>query len=195
MWFENIFPLYIAGHAVGRMLPVVFTMYTELLVSILTAVGVFFIAAIFKKKYVEREKQVVAINNVLDALGIGVFTAAGCAAYIPLGPLVAITMGMLTSIGGSITRDIILRDFPAVFRKHIYALAVLAGSAVYYLIAVVIVPGEESTGLVATLACAAVIFTIRMLATTLKWNMPRAIDFSKIREESESEREEDFIVK
>ncbi len=185
----------IAGPAVGRMLPSVFTMYVELAVSVLTAMGVFFIAAIFKKKYVEREERVVAINNVLDALGIGVFTAAGCAAYISLGPLVAITMGMLTSIGGSITRDVILRDVPSVLRKHIYALATIAGAAVYYLIAIFIIPGAEYTDVVATVVCTAVIFTIRMCATVFKWNMPKAIDFSKIREDAEGEKREDPAVK
>lgn len=185
----------IAGHAIGLMLPVVFTMYIELAVSVATAIGVFIIAAIFKKRYVERERQVVAINNVLDALGIGVFTAAGCAAYIPLGPLVAITMGMLTSIGGSITRDVILRDIPSVLRKHIYALATLAGAAVYYVIAVLVIPGAEYTDVVATVACAVVIFTVRMCATTFKWNMPRAIDFSKIREDSEQDKEDSLITK
>ena len=104
-------------------------------------------------------------------------------------------MGMLTSIGGSITRDVILRDIPSVLRKHIYALATLAGAAVYYLIAVLIIPGAEYTDLVATLACAAVIFAIRMCATTFKWNMPKAIDFSKIREETESEASEDLVTK
>ena len=185
----------IGGGAIERDLPLVFTMHTELIVSVLTATLVFILAALLKRKYVENEERVVAINNVLDALGIGVFTAAGCAAYIPLGPLVALFMGMITSIGGSITRDVILRDIPSVLRKHIYALAVLAGAAAYYLIAVLIMPGQESTRVVATLACTVVIFTIRMLATTFKWNIPKAIDFSKIREASESEEDKDLITK
>ena len=185
----------IAGQAIGIEIPVFFTMHLEIAISVATAMAVFFIAAIFKRKYVEKEKAVVQINNVLDALGIGVFSAAGCASYIPLGPLVAIIMGMLTSIGGSITRDIILRDIPSILRKHIYALAVLAGSATYYLMSQLVIPDAEYTGVVSTVACTIVIFTIRMCATTFKWNMPRAIDFSKIREESESEREEDLMTK
>lgn len=185
----------IAGQSIGRTLPIVFTLYTELIISVITATAVFFIAAIFKKKYVEREEQVVAINNVLDALGIGVFTALGCASYLPQGPLVAITMGMLTSIGGSITRDVILRDVPSVLRKHIYALATVAGAGVYYLTVVFIIPGAEYTEVVATVACAVVIFTIRMCATAFKWNMPKAIDFSKMRAESEACEENDLIVK
>lgn len=185
----------IAGHAIGRMLPIVFTLYIELAISVGTAIAVFIIASVFKRHYVKHEERVVAINNVLDALGIGVFTALGCSAYIPLGPLVAIIMGMITSIGGSITRDVILRDIPSILRKHIYALATLAGAAVYYLVAVVIIPGAAYTDVVATVICAAVIFVIRMCATAFKWNMPRAIDFSKIRAESEASEEEELARK
>ena len=94
-------------------------------------------------------------------------------------------MGMLSSIGGSITRDIMLNDIPFVLRKRIYALAVLAGSSLYYLVAKVIIPNHQSTDVIATVACIALIFTIRMCATAFKWNMPKAIIFSELKESEE----------
>lgn len=173
----------VAGQAIGLDLPVFFTMHLEIAISIVTAVLVFFIARILQKKYVAEEKLVCDINNVLDALGIGVFSAAGTAAYLSTGPLVAIIMGMLSSVGGSLTRDIMLRDIPFILCKRIYALACLIGSAVYYAIAVYVIPGAEYTNVVATVACAMVIFTIRMCATLFKWDMPKAINFSRLRDE------------
>ncbi len=186
----------IAGQAIGRELPVLFTdLGLEIIVSILTALVVFFLAFIFKKHYVREEEFVNKINNVLDALGIGVFSAAGTGDYLVAGPLVAITMGMISSVGGSLTRDIMLRDVPFILRKRIYALATLLGSGVYYLIAAVIMPGEESSSVVATIACTVVIFTIRMCATAFKWNMPKAIKFSELRTDEPVVQSEKLEIK
>ena len=187
----------LAGQAIGRELPLFFTnMNTEIIVCICTATLMFLLAFIFKKKYVEEEATVDKINNFLDALGLGVFAAAGSGAYLEIGFLVSVTMGMISSVGGSITRDVILRDIPFVLRKHIYALAALAGSAVYYITAKYIVPDADykSRDVIATIACVGVIFAIRMLATAFKWNMPKAIDFEKMRAESiENDAEKDVV--
>ena len=76
----------IAGQGIGLELPAVFTsLKMEIIVCILTALAVFFIAMILKEKYVKEEAFVEKINNVLDALGIGVFSAAGTAMYIEFG--------------------------------------------------------------------------------------------------------------
>ena len=191
----------IAGQSIGRELPVVLTsMNTEIIVSISTATLIFLLAYIFKRKYVEEEKFVDQINNVLDAFGIGVFSAAGTAAYMALdvySPLVPMVLGMISSIGGSITRDVILGKIPVILCKRIYALATLAGSAVYYITAKFIVVGQDYCDVVSTVACIIVIVAIRMCATVFEWNMPKAIDFAKIRSESEENESEiaDFSLK
>ena len=184
----------IAGESIERHLPLFFSMHTEIIVCIFTATLMFLLAAIFKRKYVEEEQTVDKINNVLDALGIGVFSAAGTAAYLNISPLVAILMGMISSIGGSITRDVIIGDIPQILRKRIYALATLAGSAAYYVTAKFIIPGTEYCDVVSTVVCVVLIFSIRMLATAFKWNMPKAIDFSKIKAESEQAENEQIPV-
>lgn len=186
----------IAGQTIGRELPLVLTsMNLELIVCILTALTVFIIAKIFKRKYVEEEDRVNKINNILDALGIGVFTAAGTEAYMELGPLVAIVMGVISSVGGSMTRDVILRQVPYVLKKRIYVVALIAGAVVYYVTANYIMPGVPATNFVATIACSVVIFSIRMLATHYKWNMPVAIRFEELRSESEEKNEQTQIHK
>ena len=153
-----------------------------IIISVVTAIAVFFIAMIFKKQYVKEEKTVVAINNILDAIGIGVFSAIGTGNYLTAGPFVAITMGMISSIGGGLMRDVILRDIPFVLRKYVYALATIFGSVVYYLIAAVFMPNSELGKTIAIVSCTISIFTIRVLATYFRWNMPKAIDFAKIKE-------------
>ena len=71
----------IAGQAIGRTIPAFFTdMNADIVICIVTTLAVFVIAALFKKKYIEKEAAVDRINNVLDALGIGVFAAAGTGA-------------------------------------------------------------------------------------------------------------------
>lgn len=181
----------IAGQAIGRPLPVVLTdMNLELIVCIFTALAVFFLAKIFQRKYVEEEEAVNRINNILDALGIGVFTAAGTEAYLVLGPLVAIVMGVISSVGGSMTRDVILGHIPQVLRKRIYVLALLAGSVSYYVTSQYVIPDSDARSVIATVVCVVIVFAIRMCATYFKWNMPKAIDFAKLRAESEEGREE-----
>lgn len=170
-----------AGHKIGRMLPAFFeTLKTEIIVCILTAFAVFLLAFFLKERYVREEEKVGKINNVLDALGLGVFAAVGTHAYVELGPFVAITMGFISSVGGSLIRDVILRDIPLILRKRVYAVACILGSSVYYLIFAVFMKGMASAEVVATLSCVAVIFAIRMCATIFRWNMPRAIDFAQI---------------
>ncbi len=161
-------------------LPAFFTMRVEIIACVLTALVVFFIAFLFKKKYVEEEKTVYAINNILDALGLGLFVSAGCQMYISRGIFVASVAGLLSAVGGSLTRDIMLRDIPFILRKRIYAFAAILGAVVHYLISWVLMKSSNSAEFVATIACVGVIFTIRMCATVFKWNLPKAIIFSEV---------------
>ena len=180
------------GQAIGLTVPAFFTnLWADgsVILSILTAVVIFILATIFKRLYVREEEHVNKINNVLDALGIGVFSGLGCASYITAGPVVAITMGLITSIGGGLLRDMMLNDVPFVLRKRIYALACLAGASVYYLLAGVILEGKSYGHLTAMVVCITVTFTIRMCATAFKWNMPRAINFEKLRSEEQAAAE------
>ena len=170
----------IAGESIGKVLPAVFTeLQLEIVICILTALAVFFIAMATKEKYIKEETTVEKINNVLDALGIGVFSVMGTSAYIELGFFISIFMGLLTSVGGSITRDVILGTIPTVLRKRIYAIACLIGSSSYYLIVTYFMKGMPTANIVATIACISIIFIIRMCATVFLWNLPVAIKFTK----------------
>lgn len=177
------------GTSIGRERPWLFlgsdTASLYMILTVATALAVFLIALLFKKHYAREERAVVAINNVLDAFGIGVFAAIGTEACLELGAFVAITMGMVTCVGGGLMRDVILGDIPFILRKYVYAVATIIGSAVYYIVAVVFMPGNEAATVVATVSCTLVVFVIRMLATAFKLNLPKAIRFSELKEELE----------
>ena len=176
----------LAGSAIGLDRPWFFSgasdANTYIVIATATSVVVFLLAAAFKRAYVKEHRLVLSINNILDAIGIGVFSAIGTANYVEAGPLVAIAMGMISAVGGGLTRDVILNDIPFVLRKYIYAVPTIIGSAIYYVVLVHIFPGTDYAKTVATIACILCIFIIRMLATYFKWNMPKAIDFGKMRE-------------
>ena len=164
----------------GDGFPVFFSMHLEIAICVASSLVIFLAAAIFKHEYVAEEETVNKINNVLDALGIGVFSAAGTAMFISHGPLVAIFAGTVTSVGGGLLRDIMLRDVPFILRKRVYAVAVMVGSAFYYVFERYVFVGVEGSDVFSTLICLGVVFVIRMCATRFKWNMPKAIKFSEM---------------
>jgi uncharacterized membrane protein YeiH len=69
---------------------------------------------------------------LLDAVGLALFAVIGAQKAIERGinPLMASLMGMLTGIGGGMTRDILAGDTPFVLKSDLYAVAALAGGAI-----------------------------------------------------------------
>lgn len=156
-------------------------LWPDVTVCLITALAVFIAAKILKKKYVENEETVNNVNNVLDAIGLGIFASGGTEICISFGisPFASIVMGMLSAVGGGMLRDIILRDIPFILRKRVYAVAALGGSGVYYLTSLIL-KNSASREVISSLTCLAFIFVIRMCATHFKWKLPKAIIFSEI---------------
>lgn len=153
--------------------PVMFLNYIYCIFAIVSAVTTFFMAKIFKTKfniiYINR------FNNIFDALGLGVFTIVGINTAIFQGyvhnPYFVIFLGMTTGCGGSILRDIIIREVPMIFSKQIYAVASILGGIVYYLMYIIMDLNE-----VVSVVCGITsVFVIRILASIYKWNLPKAI--------------------
>lgn len=161
-------------------------LWPDVAICIITALVVFIAAKVLKKKYVENEEMVNNVNNVLDAVGLGIFASCGTEICISLGiaPFASIVMGMLSAVGGGMLRDVLLRDIPFILRKRVYAVAALGGSGVYYLSSTLL-SGSNSREVVSTLLCLAFIFVIRMCATHFKWTLPKAIIFSEIENTAE----------
>lgn len=162
----------------GKLPPTLFTdrFYLVLAgVSVLTALVVFTVARVFQQKFVEREKLIDRITNVFDAVAIGVFATTGAKTVMdftgtPENAFLVLTLGSLTAVGGSIIRDVLIREVPFVLKKRIYVLAVLAGAGLYYLL--VRLGAAEIPALVAGTLLT---FGLRMMATIFRWNLPRAL--------------------
>ena len=179
---------------IGRNPPAFFRELTSQ-VAIGTAVAllVFILARVFKRQYVKREQQVLDVNNYIDALAIGIYSVSGvqiCLDFFAAkgqsaGFLLCAVLGMLTAVGGGLVRDIILRDIPFILRKRVYALAALTGASLYYLLVAVLFPNDKVLEIVSQLVCITLVFVIRVLATKLKWNLPKAIKFAEMADEKD----------
>ena len=177
-------------------------------VAIGTAVAliVFILASLFKKQYASRTKLVRDVNNYIDALAIGIFSVSGVRTCLDFfasngedaGFLLCAVLGMMSAVGGGMIRDLILRDIPFILRKRVYALAALFGASLYYVMVVMIKPGDKVFEVVSQIFCIIVVVVIRVLATKLKWNLPKAINFSEMREteaDKKAENEPQIMVK
>lgn len=75
--------------------------------------------------------------RIADALGLGLFVVAGTQLALNAGTHggIAVMMGVTTGIAGGIIRDVLCNEVPLVLQQEIYALAALAGSLAYVLLA------------------------------------------------------------
>ena len=157
------------GHFPTRM----FNNHHYLLLSAVCALLVFVIARTFKEKYVMREHAIEQINNVFDAIGLGVFAVSGAGIGMEAGfsdNLFLITfLGMTTAIGGGMLRDVLLQEMPFVLKKRVYAVAAIAGALTFALLS----RSGFSLAFAYGSGCA-VTTTLRILAMIFKWNLPKA---------------------
>ena len=135
---------------------------------------VFVVALLLQEKYTKEEALIDRINNIVDALGLGAFAVGGAAVARAVGfdgnAVMVIFAGSITSVGGGVLRDIILREIPSVLHKRVYVVAALGGSALYFLLL------QWGAGEVwSSVAGVSVVFILRMLATIFHWNFPKAI--------------------
>ena len=115
------------------------------------------------------------VFSVCDAIGLGVFAVIGTQTAMQAGYsdnlFLCLFMGTITGVGGGVLRDMMSQAIPAIFVKHIYALAATAGSGLYYVL-ISINASEVPSAIIA------IVFTvtIRVLARYYKWNLPRIND-------------------
>ena len=146
-----------------------------MLLACLCAIIVFAIARTFKERYVARERMIEQINNVFDAIGLGVFAVSGARIGMEAGfadnMFLTTFLGTTTAIGGGMIRDVLLREMPFVLKKRVYAVAAILGALGYALLL------RVGLGEVAAYGLGMLITTaVRMLATVFKWNLPKALE-------------------
>lgn len=159
---------------IGHFPPRMFTNFHYVLLSCICAVTVFIIARIFKERYIERERLIEQVNNVFDAIGLGIFAVSGARIGMEAGfadnIFLTTFLGATTAIGGGMLRDVLLQEMPFVLKKRVYAVAAIVGALGY---ALLMRMGMNSVmayalGMMATTA-------VRILATVFRWNLPKAI--------------------
>ena len=114
--------------------------------------------------------RIVKVVLVLDALGLGLFSASGASVANQLGchPFVSVLMGVTTGVFGGVLRDIICNEIPHVFtRTELYATCAFMGACSYLFI--FFTTGNE---VLAVITCIAVTFILRMLALRYKIKLP-----------------------
>jgi len=109
---------------------------------------------------------------VLDAIGLVVFTIAGCDVAWQMNeslPIVIVS-GMITGCAGGVLRDILCNDVPLLFRAELYA-SVSVVTGLFYATAFGLKLNDELwTALTFVLG-----LSFRLLAIRYKWEMPKFV--------------------
>lgn len=103
-----------------------------------------------------------------DTVGLASFTANGVMVGKTItdgGIFLCAFLGVLTGVGGGILRDLLANEVPAIFVKHVYAMASIVGAITICLL------WNVSTILAVTVGIVLVVL-IRFLAMHYKWNLP-----------------------
>ena len=154
----------------GQTPPQSFRNYVYMLTAVITALVVFVICWINNR----RETPIPIFNDTLlnffDAAGLGIFSVIGVQNTINAGfgdnAFFCIFLGMTTGVGGGMLRDVMSHAVPAVLRKHIYALASIAGSICYYYLQ----PYHRWLAIGVTTV---LVVVIRLMARHYRWTLPR----------------------
>lgn len=157
---------------IGQTPPAIFLNLYVLGAAALTSMIVFVIAYCKRKTYHTVRDHIEAVNSIFDAVGLAAFSVMGTEGAVAAGygenAVLSVCIGMLTGVGGGILRDIMTDATPYVFRKHIYALASVAGSVIYY------IGTRFGIGTaISTFTAMAAVVAIRLLAAHFRWSLPR----------------------
>ena len=159
----------------GQIPPQAFLNYVYMLVAVVTAVIVF--CVVYYKNRHQKPIQVMddRMLNLFDAAGLGIFSIIGVQNTMNAGfgenIFFCVFLGMTTGVGGGMLRDILSCTTPAVLRKHVYAIASLAGALCYYCL-------QSTFASVSIVASTTLVIILRVLASHYRWTLPR-IHFQK----------------
>ena len=158
---------------IGRTPPAVFSSVHIILIAAVTSLVTFLAVYFWHNTYkLVHTKAADNIINFFDALGLGVFSIIGTEAARIAGfysnMLLAVTLGTITGIGGGMLRDIMTNVTPYVLKKHIYAIASITGSVIYYLM-----DNAGAERLISVTVSILTVLLIRMLASKYRWSMPK----------------------
>ena len=107
-----------------------------------------------------------------DTLGLAAFMVDGVMAGIAVGhgdnEFLICFLGFITAVGGGALRDVLAGQMPDIFRKHIYAVAAIAGAVL-----MVLVLRLFQSQRAAMIAGFLLVLILRKLAAHFLWNLPK----------------------
>ena len=107
-----------------------------------------------------------------DTLGLAAFTVDGVVMGIDSGysdnVFLLVFLGFITGVGGGVLRDIMADQMPSILRKHVYALASIAGGLV-----MVSICTFTDFRKIAAVSGFMMIVVLRYLAAKYEWNLPK----------------------
>jgi uncharacterized membrane protein YeiH len=149
----------------GRIPPLALTNPLYLIITVTTAVAIFFLYRRLKKHW--------NLFLKFDAIGLGVFTVIGATFAYNLFGLNFLAMafsGLLTAIGGGILRDVFVNEVPLVLVKELYASASFVGVVTFF--GLLLIANMDFN--VAAISSIAAATGLRLLAIRYDWNLPHA---------------------
>ena len=156
----------------GGLPPEAFVHPRYVFASAITALIVFIIMAKQSKNSKENQSEFGRLLLLWgDSIGLGIFTVLGMNQAIKMygvdNGFLVVFSGVVTGVGGGLLRDMMIHELPAIFRKHIYALASIIGGIVAL---VFFRMGEDN---LAIYIGSFVVLCIRLLAAHYKWSLPK----------------------
>ncbi|MBR6825960.1 MAG: trimeric intracellular cation channel family protein [Oscillospiraceae bacterium] len=156
----------------GNIPPSIFFRTEILFAAVLTSVLVFIIIFFRSNRFSIIQHRVDKFNFLFDSFGLGAFSVTGvqlaCDAGYGEHFVLCVLMGCLTGVGGGVVRDMLVNVKPYVFTKHVYAVASLLGSILYYMIL-----QYTPYGNIGSFAALFAVVLIRLFAAHFHWELPK----------------------
>lgn len=157
---------------IGRIPPQIFFSPYILLVAVVTALVVFAVAYIHRNKFESLREKVESINVIFDAIGLAAFSITGveiaCVSGYSDRVILALTLGVLTGVGGGVLRDVLVNEKPYVLTRHIYAVASIIGCLLYYVMRICF-----DYRVLGTFVAVSLTILIRLCAAKFRWKLPK----------------------
>lgn len=154
----------------GRTPPAIFS--DPLTVAVAAAAAVLVFIPAVRRRLLKTRRIYDLTMRLTDSLGLGIFTVIGaqtaCTALGHANWFTIAFLGTITGVGGGVLRDVLAGDLPYIFRKHIYAVASLAGALTWVAV------HRFWNDAMAMLIGGGLIVVIRLLAAHFRWSLPKA---------------------
>mgnify|MGYP002867128593 CR=1 FL=1 len=130
--------------------------------------GLSVISILFLRKSAGFSKPIIFLLGILDALGLGLFSAVGTSYALSAGVFWfnAVLIGVVTGVFGGVLRDIICNEVPVFFKQsQLYATCSFVGSMVFVILSYYF-PVEQT---IAIGGCILAAFALRVIS--IKYNI------------------------